>query len=101
VCLIRLAALFTGMWPHINGSWANLLPLGDIVRTVGQRLQEHGLRSAYIGKWHLDGSDYFGTGKCPPGWDAEYWYDMRCYMEELTPEERLSSRSPAINRIRT
>jgi uncharacterized sulfatase len=45
-----------------------------------------------MGKWHLDGGDYFGTGKCPEGWDPEYWFDMRCYLEELSPEERLLSR---------
>ena len=98
VCGPARAALFTGTWPHTNGSWANLLPLGDTVRTVGQRLREEELHTAYIGKWHLDASDYFGTGTCPPGWDPKYWYDMRNYLEELSPQDRLRSRSPEINR---
>ena len=98
VCGPARAALFTGTWPHTNGSWSNLLPLGDTIRTIGQRLQENNIHTAYIGKWHLDGSDYFGTGKCPPGWDPAYWYDMRCYLEELSPADRLRSRSPEINR---
>jgi uncharacterized sulfatase len=68
------------------------------VRTIGQRLVDQGVHTAYIGKWHLDASDYFGLGVCPDGWDARYWYDMRNYLEELTPEDRLRSRSPAINR---
>ncbi|MCL2513916.1 MAG: sulfatase-like hydrolase/transferase, partial [Oscillospiraceae bacterium] len=36
--------------------------------------------------------DYFGMGRCPGGWDGEYWYDMRNYLEELTEEERFKSR---------
>jgi len=32
-------------------------------------------------------------GHCPEGWDPEYWYDMRNYLEEMTPEERKESRS--------
>jgi uncharacterized sulfatase len=98
VCGPARAALFTGTWPHTNGSWGNLQPLGDTIRTLGQRLQDHGIHAAYIGKWHLDGSDYFGLGRCPSGWDPYFWYDMRNYLEELSPGDRLRSRSPAINR---
>ena len=43
-------------------------------------------------KWHLDGTDYFGDGRCPDGWDSEYWFDMRCFLEEMTPEMRTLSR---------
>jgi len=92
VCGPARAALFTGTWPHNNGSWANLLPLGDNVKSIGQRLRDNGIHTAYIGKWHLDGSDYFGLGRCPDGWDPDYWYDMRNYLEELSPEDRVRSR---------
>jgi uncharacterized sulfatase len=98
VCGPARAGLFTGLWPHTNGSWANLLPLGDTVRTLGQRLQDRNIHTAYIGKWHLDGSDYFGTGRCPAGWDPGYWYDMRNFLEDHSPEDRLRSRFPVINR---
>jgi arylsulfatase A-like enzyme len=93
VCAPARGALFTGLWPHSNGCWANSMPLGENVKTIGQRLSDNGIHTAYIGKWHLDGGDYFGLGRCPKGWDARYWYDMRNYLMELTPEERLKSRS--------
>ncbi len=92
VCGPARSALFTGLYPHSNGSLANNIPLGANVKTIGQRLSDNGIHTAYIGKWHLDGSDYFGLGSCPDGWDSEYWYDMRCYLEELTEEERIISR---------
>lgn len=98
VCGPARSAIFTGLFPHSNGVWTNSLALSDNVKTVGQRLNDKGIHAAYIGKWHLDGGDYFGLGKCPDGWDAEYWYDMRCYLEELTPEERVKSRKAATSK---
>lgn len=97
VCGPARAALFTGTFPHSNGSWANSMALGDNVKTVGQRLNDQGIHTAYIGKWHLDGGDYFGLGRCPDGWDSKYWYDMRNYLEELSDEERVRSRQPSLN----
>ncbi|MFW6269270.1 MAG: sulfatase-like hydrolase/transferase [Bacillota bacterium] len=92
VCGPGRAALFTGEYCHINGSWGNSMPLNELSRTLGERLENKGFHTAYTGKWHLDGGDYFGYGECPDGWDSEYWYDMRCYLEELSAKDRVRSR---------
>lgn len=95
VCGPARSCLFTGLYPSSNGSWANCMALGDNVHTIGQRLHDNGFCTAYIGKWHLDGSDYFGNGICPDGWDDEYWYDMRRYLDELgSDRDRIKSRMP-------
>lgn len=95
VCQPARCGLFTGLYPHSCNSWTNSAALSADVHTIGRRLQDHGVRTAYVGKWHLDGGDYFGLGRCPDGWDPDYWYDMRNYLEELTPEERRASRRSA------
>lgn len=98
VCGPARSALFTGCPPQACGAWGNCMPLGDNVKTIGQRLSDAGVPCGYVGKWHLDGGDYFGTGRPAPGWDPATWYDMRNYLEELTPEQRLWSRQSGSNR---
>lgn len=87
VCTPARAGLFTGIYAHTAGPWTNNLALGDNIYSMGKRFSDHGYRSAYIGKWHLDGHDYFGSGICPPGWESDYWYDGRCYLNELNEDQ--------------
>lgn len=92
VCGPARSAIFTGTFPHSNGVYTNCVPMGANVKTLGERLTDNGVHCGYIGKWHLDGGDYFGFGVCPPGWDKDYWYDMKCYLNELSEEDRVRSR---------
>lgn len=98
VCGPARAALLSGTWPHGNGGLANGMALAKNAHTLGQRVADAGLRAGYIGKWHLDGTDYFGNGRCPAGWDNGTWYDGRRYLEELSPQDRMRSRDPRTGR---
>ena len=93
LCTPARAALLTGMMPAKTGAYTNSQPLGDTIKTLGQRLRDHGYRTALIGKWHLDGHDYFGTGACPDGWEDAYWYDGRRYMLELSQKDAVAWRT--------
>ena len=95
VCAPARSSIWTGLYPHTNGVWANSIPLGDTTHTIGQRLSDQGVHCAFIGKWHLSGTDYFDSGRPAAGWDKNYWYDMRDYLEELTPADRVRSRDRA------
>lgn len=83
VCGPARSALFTGLFPHANGVLGNDQAPHLDLPTLGQRLQDAGIATGYIGKWHLDGTDYFGNGHCPPGWDPAYWFDGRNYLDSL------------------
>ena len=87
LCTPARSGMFSGIYPHTNGAWTNNLPMGDNIKSMGQRFQDHGYHTAYTGKWHLDGHDYFGTGRCPEGWDSAYWYDGKRYLDDLSEEE--------------
>jgi uncharacterized sulfatase len=84
-CTPSRAGLVTGRHPHDAGAWTNNLRLYQGVETMGQHFQRAGYRTAWVGKWHLDG-DYFGHGEAPPGYDEAYWYDGQNYREHVGEE---------------
>ena len=65
VCQPARAGIFTGMYPHSSGSWTNSMGVAENIHNAGERMQRMGVHTAYIGKWHLDGGDYFGLGRTP------------------------------------
>jgi arylsulfatase A-like enzyme len=73
VCCPSRAAILTGKFPHAAGVTHNhsLLPLEQ--PTMSRILKRAGYRTAFIGKWHLDGAE--SPGFVPParrrGFD--YW----------------------------
>ncbi len=92
VCSPARGAIFTGLYPHSNGVWGNEMAIGRDTLTLGERLSAQGVHAAYVGKWHLAATDYFDTGRCPPGWDARYWFDGRNHLDSLPEEMRRWSR---------
>jgi uncharacterized sulfatase len=87
LCTPARAGIFTGVMPTVSGAYANNIAPADNIHTMGERFTDARYTSAYAGKWHLAGLDYFDSGVCPPGWLDEYWFDGRRYLAELTDEE--------------
>lgn len=87
ICTPCRAAVFSGIHAHTSGPWTNNLALGENIPHMGQRFRDLGYDTPYVGKWHLDGHDYFGSGKCPDGWDPRYWYEGKNYLDDLTPKQ--------------
>ncbi len=50
-------ALLTGQYPHQNGVTRTPSALDPSIPTVAQAFNEAGYHTAYVGKWHVDGSN--------------------------------------------
>jgi arylsulfatase A-like enzyme len=55
LCSPGRACVLTGRYNHLNGIIGNDRPLPVDTLTFATRLQEAGYKTAYCGKWHMDG----------------------------------------------
>ncbi|MAG35175.1 MAG: hypothetical protein CL878_02860 [Dehalococcoidia bacterium] len=53
VCVPSRCATFTGVNVHTHGVFANGHPLPRHIPTVAEMVVDHGVRTGYIGKWHM------------------------------------------------
>jgi arylsulfatase A-like enzyme len=80
VCCPARAILQTGQYVHRNGMTANDLRLRESHTTMAKVLNAAGYKTAFIGKWHLDGGPRM-PGFIPPGprrQGFQYWAANSC-----------------------
>lgn len=109
VCSPHRAMFLTGMRPEVNGVTLNVhsesaldgVGLRDGLPTWASVLRDHGYRTGYIGKWHLEPpvaeDEVFGEGRRDDGkvWDAwsppsrrfgfDFWYSYGAADRHLAP----------------
>ena len=86
LCTPARGAIFSGLNPQVNGAWCNNISPHSSVPLMGTIFSHFGLKTAYTGKWHLDGIGYFGNGVPQGGFMPDYWYDGKRYADDLGPE---------------
>ncbi len=67
LCTPARSGIFSGTHPVVNGAWCNNVPPYSTIPLMGAIFAHYGYRTAYTGKWHLDGSGYFGDGQAGGG----------------------------------
>ena len=78
VCSPYRAMLLTGMYPMRNGMLSNDHRIRPDAPAFGEACQAAGYRTAYIGKWHVDGRGR--TAYIPPErrMGFEHWMALEC-----------------------
>lgn len=86
LCTPARSGIFTGTHPPVNGAWCNNLPPYPTHPMWGDVFRHLGYRAGYTGKWHLDGSGYFGDGQPGGGFEPDWWYDGWRYAADIGEE---------------
>ena len=78
VCSPFRASLMTGRYPLTHGVFLNDLRLNTQAVSFAEALRRDGYSTAYVGKWHLDGTgrDAFTPPERRQGF--EYWKALEC-----------------------
>jgi arylsulfatase A-like enzyme len=74
VCTPARASIISGLYSHTHGLIQNNLRLRTDLTSIAHVYREHGYRTGYIGKWHIDGEEK--PGFVPPGprrQGFDYW----------------------------
>ena len=78
VCSPARASLLTGQNPLSHGVFVNDVPLDHQSMSIGQSFKQGGYKTAYIGKWHVNGNGR--SNYIPPdqrlGFD--HWQVLEC-----------------------
>ena len=77
-CTPFRGALLTGMYPHVNGCTQTPSRLDPKIPTVAHRFKEAGYHTAWVGKWHLAGSNdssHLVTPELRGGFDHWFGYE--------------------------
>lgn len=84
VCTPARGALFSGIYPQLNGANYNGTSLHSHLPHAGEIFQRNGYRTAHSGKWHLDGDyPYMGSGEPARGFEPQWWYDGQNYRQDI------------------
>ena len=88
VCCPWRASLLTGQYPLTHGVFVNDVPIGSNPVGLGDAFKQQGYKTAYIGKWHVDGRgrsayipperrlgfDYFKALECTHDYNQSRYY---------------------------
>lgn len=78
VCSPYRASLITGQYPLTTGVFLNDIDFKPKGPTIAQVYKKAGYKTAYIGKWHLDGSDRSAFIPREKHFGFDYWRAVGC-----------------------
>ncbi len=78
VCCPYRASLLTGQYPLTTGVFVNDVQLNPEAQSLGKVFKASGYKTAYIGKWHIDGHGRNSFIPTERRQGFEYWKVLEC-----------------------